>query len=47
MTALDALRIFIEDHEQPFVIAGAGVNTDSGTPDHRDRNSGWERAQAA
>lgn len=38
-----ALRDFIERHARLFVITGAGISTDSGIPDYRDRNGEWKR----
>lgn len=38
------LQQFIETHPRLFVLTGAGVSTDSGIPDYRDRDGEWKRA---
>jgi NAD-dependent SIR2 family protein deacetylase len=38
------LQQFIETHPRLFVLTGAGVSTDSGIPDYRDRAGEWKRA---
>jgi NAD-dependent SIR2 family protein deacetylase len=38
------LQHFIETHPRLFVLTGAGVSTDSGIPDYRDREGEWKRA---
>lgn len=37
------LQQFIEAHPRLFVLTGAGVSTDSGIPDYRDREGEWKR----
>lgn len=37
------LREFIDRHRQLFVLTGAGISTDSGIPDYRDRAGQWKR----
>ncbi|TAL86173.1 MAG: NAD-dependent protein deacetylase [Rhodanobacter sp.] len=37
------LRHFITEHPALFVLTGAGVSTDSGIPDYRDRDGQWKR----
>ena len=37
------LQQFIETHPRLFVLTGAGVSTDSGIPDYRDREGEWKR----
>lgn len=39
------LHDFIENHRRLFVLTGAGVSTDSGIPDYRDKDGGWKRPQ--
>ena len=34
---------FIERHPRLFVLTGAGISTDSGIPDYRDRAGQWKR----
>ncbi len=36
------LHQFISDHEQIFVLTGAGISTASGIPDYRDRHGDWK-----
>ena len=38
------LQQFIETHPRLFVLTGAGISTDSGIPDYRDRDGEWKRA---
>lgn len=38
------LQQFIETHRRLFVLTGAGVSTESGIPDYRDRDGEWKRA---
>lgn len=38
------LQQFIEAHPRLFVLTGAGVSTDSGIPDYRDREGEWKHA---
>jgi len=42
---IDALNHFIHQHPRLTVITGAGISTDSGIPDYRDRNGDWKRQQ--
>lgn len=42
---VDSLQDFIGDHSRLLVMTGAGVSTDSGIPDYRDRNGAWKRRQ--
>ena len=39
------LAAFIRRHPRLFVLTGAGVSTDSGIPDYRDREGRWKRAE--
>lgn len=38
------LRDFVAAHRRLFVLTGAGMSTDSGIPDYRDRDGGWKGA---
>nr|WP_232226032.1 NAD-dependent protein deacetylase [Salinisphaera hydrothermalis] len=40
----DRLREFVSTHRRLFVLTGAGMSTDSGIPDYRDRDGGWKGA---
>lgn len=40
-----ALLEFIHTHPRLLVLTGAGISTDSGIPDYRDRNGHWKRKQ--
>jgi len=37
------LREFVDAHSRLFVLTGAGISTDSGIPDYRDRAGQWKR----
>ncbi|MBU6248083.1 MAG: NAD-dependent protein deacetylase [Xanthomonadaceae bacterium] len=37
------LRDFVNAHRRLFVLTGAGISTDSGIPDYRDRAGQWKR----
>lgn len=37
------LQEFIATHRRLFVLTGAGISTDSGIPDYRDRDGQWKR----
>lgn len=41
---VERLRGFVSGHRRLFVLTGAGVSTDSGIPDYRDRDGGWKGA---
>ena len=43
MTALNALRDFVDAHPRLFVLTGAGCSTGSGIPDYRDADGEWKR----
>ena len=45
MVSGDALLDFIQRHPRLLVLTGAGISTDSGIPDYRDRNGDWKRKQ--
>ncbi len=38
-----SLQAFVRTHPRLFVLTGAGVSTDSGIPDYRDRDGQWKR----
>jgi len=40
---LSQLRDFVTRYPRLFVLTGAGVSTDSGIPDYRDRDGQWKR----
>ncbi|GAA0793242.1 NAD-dependent protein deacetylase [Marinobacterium sediminicola] len=40
-----ALSEFIHNHPRLLILTGAGISTDSGIPDYRDRNGEWKRKQ--
>lgn len=42
-TADTRLREFVDIHPRLFVLTGAGISTDSGIPDYRDRAGQWKR----
>ncbi|GGO78222.1 NAD-dependent protein deacetylase [Marinobacterium nitratireducens] len=37
------LQAFIDRHPRLLVLTGAGISTDSGIPDYRDRQGNWKR----
>jgi len=39
------LAAFIRRHPHLLILTGAGVSTDSGIPDYRDRDGAWKRQQ--
>ncbi|WP_349256927.1 NAD-dependent protein deacetylase [Salinisphaera sp.] len=41
---VERLRDFVSRHRRLFVLTGAGMSTDSGIPDYRDRDGGWKGA---
>jgi NAD-dependent SIR2 family protein deacetylase len=41
---LDALEAFVRAHPRLLVLSGAGVSTESGIPDYRDRRGVWKHA---
>lgn len=41
---IEQLVDFVRMHPRLFVLTGAGVSTDSGIPDYRDRNGDWKTA---
>ena len=43
--ASERLTAFIAEHGRVAVLGGAGVSTDSGIPDYRDRNGNWKTSQ--
>ena len=40
-----ALATFLGEAGSLVVVSGAGVSTDSGIPDYRDRNGEWKHAK--
>lgn len=40
-----ALSDFIQRHPRLLILTGAGISTDSGIPDYRDKNGDWKRKQ--
>ncbi|MGN8157692.1 NAD-dependent protein deacetylase [Salinisphaera sp. RV14] len=42
---VERLRDFVSCHRRLFVLTGAGMSTDSGIPDYRDRDGGWKGAR--
>ncbi|AWN17788.1 NAD-dependent protein deacetylase of SIR2 family [Salinisphaera sp. LB1] len=42
---VERLRDFVSRHRRLFVLTGAGMSTDSGIPDYRDRDGGWKGAR--
>ncbi|MBV1788468.1 NAD-dependent protein deacetylase [Marinobacterium sp. D7] len=40
-----SLLQFLHQHPRLLVLTGAGISTDSGIPDYRDRNGEWKRKQ--
>ncbi|WP_370280561.1 NAD-dependent protein deacetylase [Pontibacterium sp.] len=40
-----SLAQFIEQHPRLFILTGAGISTDSGIPDYRDKEGNWKRKQ--
>ena len=40
-----ALAAFLDDADSLVVVSGAGVSTDSGIPDYRDRDGEWKHAK--
>ena len=40
-----ALARFIQNHPHLFILTGAGISTDSGIPDYRDKDGNWKRKQ--
>lgn len=45
MTQADSLFDFMQRYPRLMVLTGAGISTDSGIPDYRDRNGEWKRKQ--
>lgn len=41
----NALLEFVQRYPRLLVLTGAGISTDSGIPDYRDRNGEWKRKQ--
>ncbi|KEA65121.1 NAD-dependent protein deacetylase of SIR2 family [Marinobacterium lacunae] len=45
MSSSPSLFHFIHRHPRLLVLTGAGISTDSGIPDYRDRDGQWKRKQ--
>jgi len=45
LTDAEKLAEFIHQHPNLFILTGAGISTDSGIPDYRDKNGDWKRKQ--
>jgi NAD-dependent SIR2 family protein deacetylase len=43
MTLSEQLTQFLEKHQRICVMTGAGISTDSGIPDYRDKKANWKR----
>jgi len=43
--AAQQLNEFIGQYPRLFILTGAGISTDSGIPDYRDKNTQWKRQQ--
>ncbi|TCK04717.1 NAD-dependent protein deacetylase [Marinobacterium mangrovicola] len=43
--SVNALLEFVQRYPRLLVLTGAGISTDSGIPDYRDRNGEWKRKQ--
>lgn len=41
---LDALEALVRSHPRLMVLSGAGISTESGIPDYRDRKGSWKHA---
>lgn len=41
---VDALLSFVDKHRRLLVLSGAGLSTESGIPDYRDRAGEWKRS---
>ncbi|WP_036565987.1 NAD-dependent protein deacetylase [Oceanospirillum beijerinckii] len=43
LKASERLQQFIQDHPRLMLLTGAGISTDSGIPDYRDKSGQWKR----